>query len=59
MLKIWDSEVTEPLSVLFKNCVDCGIFPDIWKMPHIVPTYKKKYKSYINNYRPVSLLPIC
>ena len=59
MLKICDSVVTEPLSVLFKNCVDCGKFPDIWKMSHIVPTYKKNYKSYINNYRPVSLLPIC
>ena len=42
MLKICDSVVTEPLSILLKNCVDCGIFPDIWKMSHIIPTYKKK-----------------
>ena len=41
MLKICDSVVTEPSPVLLKNCVDCGIFPDIWKMPHIIPTYKK------------------
>ena len=40
MLKICDSVVTEPLSILFKNC-DCGIFPDIWKMSHIIPTHKK------------------
>ena len=39
MLKIYDSVVTEPLSILFKNSVDCGIFPDIWKMSHIIPTY--------------------
>ena len=55
MLKICYSVVTELLSVLLKNCVDCGIFPDIWKMSHIIPTYKKK----MINYRPVSLLPIC
>ena len=59
MLKICDSVVTEPLSILLKNCIDCGIFPDIWKMSHIIPIYKKNNKRYINNYRPVSLLPIC
>ena len=58
MLKIRDSVVTEPISTLFKNCVDCGIFPDIWKMYHIIPTHKKNDQRYINNYRPVSLLPI-
>ena len=59
MLKICDSVVTEPLSILFKNCINCKIFPNVWKMSHIIPTYKKNDNHYINNYRPVSLLPIC
>ena len=59
MLKICDSVVTEPLSILFKNCIESGIFPNVWKMSHIIPSYKKNDKCYINNYRPVSLLPIC
>ena len=59
MLKICDSAVTEPLSILFKNCIGSGIFPNIWKMSHIIPTHKKNDKCLINNYRPVSLLPIC
>ena len=29
MLKICDLMVTQPLSILLNNCVDCGIFPDI------------------------------
>ena len=41
MLKICDSEVVEPLSPAYKNCIDSGIFPDIWKRSHIIPTYKK------------------
>ena len=41
MLKICDSEVVEPLSLIYKNCVDSGIFPDIWKRSHVIPTYKK------------------
>ena len=41
MLKICDSEVVEPLSLIYKICINSGIFPDIWKRPHIIPTYKK------------------
>ena len=28
MLKICDSVLTEPLSIIFNNCVDHGVFPD-------------------------------
>ena len=41
MLKICDSVITEPLSIIFKNCIDCGVFPDTWKMSHIMPAHKK------------------
>ena len=35
MLKICDSVVVEPLSLIFKNCIDSGIFPNLWKKSHI------------------------
>ena len=41
MLKICDSEVVEPLSLIYKNCIDSRTFPDIWKRSHVIPTYKK------------------
>ena len=59
MLKIFDSVLVERLSLIYKNCINSGVFPDIWKRSHIIPTYKKKDKHYINNYHHVSLLPIC
>ena len=59
MLKICDSVLVEPLSQIYKNCINSGVFPDIWKKSHIIPRYKKNDKCCINNYRPVSLLPIC
>ena len=34
------------------------MFPDIWKRSNICPIHKKGDKQIINNYRPVSLLPI-
>ena len=48
-----------PLSIIFKNCIDNGIFPDIWKKSNIIPVHKKGDKQIIDNHRPVSLLPIC
>ena len=59
MLKICDSVITEPVSIVFKNCIYCGVFPDTWKMSHIIPAHKKNDKRSVNNYCPVSLLPIC
>ena len=41
-----------------KNYIDCGVFPDTWKKSHIIPSHKKNDKCSLNNYRPVSLLPI-
>ena len=41
MLKICDSVLVEPLSLIYKNCINSGVFPDIWKRSHIIPTYKK------------------
>ena len=59
MLKICDSVLVEPLPLIYKNCINSGVFPDIWKRSHIIPIYKKNNKCCINNYHPVSLLPVC
>ena len=41
MLKICDSVLVEPMSLIYKHCIN-GVFPDIWKRSHIIPIYKKK-----------------
>ena len=48
-----------PLSVIFKNCLQSGSFPNNWKKSNVVPIHKKGDKQLLQNYRPVSLLPIC
>ena len=59
MLKICDSVLVDPLSLIYKNCINSEVFPDIWKRSHIILTNKEKDKRCINNYRPVSYLPVC
>ena len=57
MIKLCGQSIVKPLSIIFKNCIDNGIFPDVWKK--YIPVQKKGDKQIIDNYRPVSLLPIC
>ena len=48
-----------PPSLIFRNCLKAGYFPAAWKKANVVPVHKKGKKQILNNYRPVSLLPIC
>ena len=59
MLKICDTAIVEPRSIIFNNWINQSMFPDIWKKLNICPIHKKGDKEIINNYRPVSFLPIC
>ena len=37
--------------------MNCGIFPEKFKLAKITPVYKKDDKYLVENYRPISLLP--
>ena len=59
MLKICGPAILKPLDIIFKQCVDTGVFPSELNKGNIVPIYKKGDKQTLKIYRPVSLLPIC
>ena len=59
MLKICDLATINPLSIILRNCINHSMFPDLWTKSNICPVHKKDNKQIINNYRPVSFLPIC
>ena len=46
------------LARLYNNCMLLGDFPHILKLGKITPIYKKGNRELIENYRPISTLPI-
>ena len=48
----------KPLSIIFNISLKTGTFPYIWKKSNLIAVQKKNENQLINNYQPVSLLPI-
>ena len=57
-LKLCHLPVSEILSKLFNMCFEQSHYPSIFKIATIVPHFKAGDKSNIENYRPISHLPI-
>ena len=58
-LKICCVSIHKPLEIIFRTCLIHGKFLQGWKNANVVLVFQKGDKQCINNYRPVSLLPIC
>ena len=50
--------ICKPLEIIFRICLNHGKFPEELKKANVVPVFKKGDKQGVQNYRPVSLLPI-
>ena len=59
VLKICGNSLCRPLELIFNDCLANEIVSSDWKKGNLVPVHKKNDEQRLNNYRPVSLLPIC
>ena len=50
--------ITPYLTKFFNDCMQEGYFPDELKTGRISPIYKKEDEQALENYRPVSTLPV-
>ena len=58
MVKVCDKSLLKPLTILFQNSINSSCYSIIWKRSNVIPAHKKNNKQLVNNYRPISLLPI-
>ena len=58
LIKDNDNVFAIPLTALFNQSISLGIFPDLFKIADIIPLYKKGPRELIENYRPISILPV-
>ena len=43
---------------MINTSIESGHVPDAMELAKVIPIYKSKHKQMLNNYRPISLLPI-
>ena len=59
LLRECSDELAIPLSKIYSSSLSSGIFPEQWAEANIVPIFKKGSRKSPENYRSVSLLPLC
>ena len=57
-LKRITTSIIKPLTIVINQVFNNGVFPDKLKIAKAVPIFKKGDSTLINNYRPISLLPV-
>ena len=57
-LDMISTPISFSMSRLFNNLFEVGHYPDIWKLSHVTPVFKKSgLKCDKSNFRPISILP--
>ncbi|XP_049766133.1 uncharacterized protein LOC126095370 [Schistocerca cancellata] len=54
LLKVCRGELVKPLTHLINNPLYHGEFPDLLKITEILPVYKQRRETDMENYRPIS-----
>ena len=57
-IKISAPVIVSSITKIFNSSISTGIFPDEWKLARVTPVHKNGSPSDVNNYRPISIIPI-
>lgn len=47
-----------PLTYLINSCINEGTYPGLFGKSRVIPVHKKGDTGDINNYRPITLVPV-
>lgn len=57
ILKDFKDFLVPPITFIFNQCLQLGIFPRDLKVSKVLPIHKGGDRDRVNNYRPISILP--
>ena len=58
LLRVFPDLIAESLCAIFNRSINTGIFPTDWKCSKVIPLFKKGERRDLNNYRPISIIPV-
>ena len=58
LIKISAPVTVSSITKIFNSSISTEIFPDEWKLARVTPVHKNGSPSDVNNYRPISIIPI-
>ena len=58
VLRAAASAIAPSLTEIFNMSIDSNPFPSDWKTARVIPLFKNGQRSVLDNYRPISILPV-
>ena len=58
LLRICADLIADSLCLIFNTSITTGIFPEEWKCSKVVPVFKQGDRTDLDNYRPISIIPV-
>ena len=58
LLKSISNEISSCITLIINQSISTGCYPENLKLAKVIPIFKKNDKLEINNYRPISVLPV-
>ena len=58
LLRVCPDLIADSLCSIFNRSINTGIFPEKWKCSKVVPLIKEGVRKDLNNYRPITIIPI-
>ena len=58
LLRVCPDLIADSLCSIFYRSINTGIFPEEWKYSKVVPLFKEGDRKDLNNYPPISIIPV-
>ena len=58
LLREYADLVASSVCAIFNRSIVSGVFPTEWKSTKVIPLFKQGEHSDLNNYRPISIIPV-